>query len=60
MAEIYRTLRPGGTAIVSTFVDLPTIEVYLATHRALGTPKEELPSVLRGAAFGEKEVRAAL
>jgi ubiquinone/menaquinone biosynthesis C-methylase UbiE len=57
--EIYRTLKPGGIAVVTTFEDLPTMAVFKAVHKYL-RGDTQLPAMLQLDGYGGEEARKAM
>ncbi|KAI0516910.1 hypothetical protein F5B22DRAFT_646257 [Xylaria bambusicola] len=66
-AEIYRTLRPGGLAIVTAWEALPTMAIFRHTYQRLHSQRQEeggkdddLPPILRMHWYGGEHVQKAL
>ncbi|KAK8044774.1 S-adenosyl-L-methionine-dependent methyltransferase [Apiospora rasikravindrae] len=63
--EIYRTLRPGGLAVVATWEDLPSMAVFRRAVERLhgddeGDTPEALPDMLQMQAYGGRQVEQAM
>lgn len=59
-SEMYRTLQPGGIAVVTTWEDLPTMAVFRQTHQRMHGDEAGLPAMLKGHDYGKEDVRRAM
>ncbi|KAI1379735.1 hypothetical protein F4677DRAFT_407475 [Hypoxylon crocopeplum] len=58
--EIYRTLKPGGIALVTTWEDLATMAVFRQAYRRLHGEGRELPEMLQTNWYSGDHVRKAM
>lgn len=59
-SEIYRTLQPGGLAIVTTWEHLATMTVFREAHHRVYGEARELPKMLQPHWYGGKHVIKAM
>lgn len=58
--EIYRTLRPGGPAVVTTWEELATMSVFRQAYQRLYGESRELPEMLQTHWYDGKHVMKAM
>ncbi|KAL9084051.1 MAG: hypothetical protein Q9165_008252 [Trypethelium subeluteriae] len=59
-SEIYRTLRLGGQALVTTWENLPTMAVFTQTHERLRGQNAQRPEMLQQDWYGGNDVKKAM
>jgi ubiquinone/menaquinone biosynthesis C-methylase UbiE len=59
-SEIFRTLKQGGLAVVTTFEDVPTMKVFKNVHQHFRGADAEVQEMMKADGYGGQEVRVAL
>ncbi|KAL1604771.1 hypothetical protein SLS60_004311 [Paraconiothyrium brasiliense] len=58
--EMFRTLKSGGIAVVTTFEDLPTMKVFKSVYKRYRGADAEVPEMMQADWYRDQEVRKAL